>query len=61
MLDGTNPEVCITAQKLVLVSLLEVFKDLLPDYQIKHQNDQKVKRRFIYNFIFHLNVTKIFN
>ncbi|XP_011297136.1 nucleolar complex protein 3 homolog [Fopius arisanus] len=33
-LDESNPEVCITVKKLTIVSLLEVFKDLLPAYSI---------------------------
>ncbi|XP_015119168.1 nucleolar complex protein 3 homolog [Diachasma alloeum] len=33
-LDETNPEVCITVKKLTIVSLVEVFRDLLPAYYI---------------------------
>lgn len=33
-----DPELQITVKKLVTVSLMEVFKDLLPAYQIKHQD-----------------------
>ncbi|XP_063979573.1 nucleolar complex protein 3 homolog [Diachasmimorpha longicaudata] len=33
-LDESNPEVCITVKKLTIVSLLEVFRDLLPAYCI---------------------------
>lgn len=40
IMDQYIPEVHITIKKLSAVSLLEVFKDLLPSYQIKpHVND----------------------
>lgn len=32
------PDLRITVCKLVMVSLLEVFKDVIPNYQIKHQD-----------------------
>ncbi|XP_071448036.1 nucleolar complex protein 3 [Hetaerina americana] len=35
MMDEKNPEVEITVKKLASVSILEVFKDILPSYQIK--------------------------
>ncbi|XP_046385482.1 nucleolar complex protein 3 homolog [Ischnura elegans] len=35
MMDEKNPEVEITVKKLASVSVLEVFKDILPSYQIK--------------------------
>lgn len=38
------PEVHMTVKKLAAASLLEVFKDLLPSYQIKHNiNSDGVK------------------
>jgi len=37
------PELRITVCKLVTVSLLEVFKDVIPSYQIKHQDNPGVK------------------
>ncbi|XP_026674168.1 nucleolar complex protein 3 homolog isoform X2 [Ceratina calcarata] len=40
LMEETNPEVYITVRKLATVSLLEVFKDLLPSYQI-HQIQQE--------------------
>lgn len=43
MLNETDPEVCVTVKKLTLVSILEVFKDLLPEYEIKHHNNANVK------------------
>lgn len=46
MLEEKTPEVHITVKKLAAVSLLEVFKDLLPAYQIKHQETTEVKCKF---------------
>ncbi|KAL0269355.1 UNVERIFIED_CONTAM: hypothetical protein PYX00_007118 [Menopon gallinae] len=43
MLTDVDPEVCITVKKLALVSLLEIFKDILPEYQIRIHDDPKVK------------------
>uniref|UniRef100_A0A2Y9D417 NOC3-like protein n=1 Tax=Pediculus humanus subsp. corporis TaxID=121224 RepID=A0A2Y9D417_PEDHC len=43
MLNDNEPGVYLTVRKLALVSLVEVFKDLLPEYQIKHHNEQNVK------------------
>ncbi|GLG95825.1 Nucleolar complex protein 3 homolog [Gryllus bimaculatus] len=37
ILNTEDSEVQLTVQKLAAVSLMEVFKDLLPSYQIKHQ------------------------
>lgn len=42
-MDERNPEVYITIRKLAMVSLLEIFKDLLPSYSIL-QISQGVKR-----------------
>ncbi|XP_014241260.1 nucleolar complex protein 3 homolog [Cimex lectularius] len=39
--DDWHPELQITLKKLVMVSLLEVFKDILPSYQIKHQDNKE--------------------
>uniref|UniRef100_A0A0A9XF28 NOC3-like protein n=3 Tax=Lygus hesperus TaxID=30085 RepID=A0A0A9XF28_LYGHE len=41
--DEWSPELQVTLKKLVTVSLLEVFKDILPGYQIKHQDEPNVK------------------
>ncbi|KAK9509652.1 hypothetical protein O3M35_006918 [Rhynocoris fuscipes] len=41
--DEWHPELQLTLKKLVALSLLEVFKDILPSYQIKHQDDPNVK------------------
>lgn len=44
ILDEECPEVHWTVKKLGVVSLLEVFKDLLPSYEIKHhENNKEVK------------------
>ncbi|KZC05902.1 Nucleolar complex protein 3 like protein [Dufourea novaeangliae] len=42
-MEETNPEVCITVRKLATVSLLEVFKDLLPSYHILQIQQEGVK------------------
>lgn len=38
MMNEDAPDLRITVCKLVVVSLLEVFKDVIPTYQIKHQD-----------------------
>ncbi|KAJ8963515.1 hypothetical protein NQ314_005576 [Rhamnusium bicolor] len=43
IMDEETPEVYLTVRKLVIVSLLEVFKDILPSYEIKHTNNEGVK------------------
>nr|CAD7572076.1 unnamed protein product [Timema californicum] len=43
MLGEKNPEVWITVRKLAAVSLLEVFKDILPSYHIKEIAQPGVK------------------
>ncbi|XP_047114636.1 nucleolar complex protein 3 homolog isoform X1 [Schistocerca piceifrons] len=43
IMEERTPEIRITVCKLACVSLLEVFKDLLPAYQIKHQETAGVK------------------
>lgn len=42
-MDENNPEIYITVRKLAMVSLLEVFKDLLPSYQILQLKQEGVK------------------
>ncbi|CAK9795003.1 Nucleolar complex protein 3 homolog [Anthophora plagiata] len=46
LMEENDPEVYITVRKLATVSILEVFKDLLPSYQILHvqQKDVKLKK-----------------
>lgn len=41
--DEWHPELQVTLKKLVTLSLLEVFRDILPSYQIKHQDNPNVK------------------
>ncbi|KAG8240441.1 hypothetical protein J437_LFUL003155 [Ladona fulva] len=43
MMDEKNPEVQLTVKKLATVSILEVFKDILPGYQLKHFESDGVK------------------
>ena len=43
MMNEESPELRITVCKLATVSLLEVFKDIIPSYQIKHQENPRVK------------------
>ncbi|XP_069671581.1 nucleolar complex protein 3 [Periplaneta americana] len=43
LMNEQTPELRITVRKLVTMSLLEVFKDVIPSYQIKHQDNQGVK------------------
>ncbi|XP_034251483.1 nucleolar complex protein 3 homolog [Thrips palmi] len=43
MMEETHPEVKISVRKLVAVSLLEVFKDVLPSYYIRHIEIEKVQ------------------
>lgn len=42
MMDEKDSEVYITVRKLVVVSLLEVFKDLLPSYNILQVSQEGV-------------------
>ncbi|GLV36370.1 uncharacterized protein CBL_08862 [Carabus blaptoides fortunei] len=43
IMEEDTAEVYFTVRKLATVSLLEVFKDLLPSYQIKHYENSEVK------------------
>lgn len=43
MMDERSSEVYITVKKLAMVSLLEVFKDLLPSYSILQINQEGIK------------------
>ena len=47
LMEETNPEVYITVRKLATVSLMEVFKDLLPSYQILQIPQEGVKCMYI--------------
>ena len=35
LLDTNDPDIAVTTKKLVLVSLMEVFKDIIPSYRIR--------------------------
>lgn len=56
IMDEETPEVYLTIRKLVIVSMLEVFKDILPSYEIKHINSEGVKCEYIVQF-FSFNIT----
>lgn len=43
MVDEEVPEIHYTVKKLVIMSLLEIFKDVLPSYEIKHIQQDGVK------------------
>lgn len=46
-MDERNPEIYITVRKLATVSLLEIFKDLLPSYNILQVSQEGVKCMYI--------------
>lgn len=46
-MEESNPEIYITVKKLAMISLLEVFKDLLPSYQILQLKPEGVKCLYI--------------
>lgn len=48
MMDEKTSEVYITIRKLAMVSLLEVFKDLLPSYNILQISQEGVKCMYMY-------------
>lgn len=50
LMDEETPEIYFTTQKLVIVSLLEVFKDILPEYEIKNIINDGIKCTYIYKF-----------
>uniref|UniRef100_T1IQI0 NOC3-like protein n=1 Tax=Strigamia maritima TaxID=126957 RepID=T1IQI0_STRMM len=45
MMDEKDRDIFVTVRKLVSVSLLEVFKDILPDYRIRIKSDKETKVR----------------
>lgn len=53
MLGEKDPDVFVTVKKLVMVSLLEVFKDIIPGYYIRppteKEQDQRVCAVFVPN------------
>ena len=48
MMDSDNAQIVVTVRKLVMLSLLEVFKDIVPGYRIRvastSEKDQSVKK-----------------
>lgn len=46
MIDEEIPEIHYTVKKLVIMSLLEIFKDILPSYEIKSIRQEGVKCKF---------------
>ena len=50
MMDSDNAQIVVTVRKLVMLSLLEVFKDIVPGYRIRvastSEKDQSVKKKF---------------
>lgn len=46
LMDDRTPELYFTLTKILIASLLEVFKDLLPSYQIKKAEDTGIKCKF---------------
>lgn len=48
MMDERASEVYITVRKLAMVSLLEVFKDLLPSYNLLQVSQEGVKCTYLY-------------
>lgn len=47
LMEETNPEVYITVRKLATISLLEIFKDLLPSYQILQIQQEGVRCMYL--------------
>lgn len=49
MLMETDPCIAVTVRKLVMVSLMEIFKDIVPSYRIRAlteaEKNTKVPRR----------------
>lgn len=52
MMDRQTLEDYITIRKLAMVSLLEVFKDLLPSYSILQISQEGVKRMYTCVYIY---------
>lgn len=47
LLEEDVLDASLSIRKLIIVSLLEVFKDILPSYEIKHQDSGNVKCKHI--------------
>ena len=54
MLFEKDPDVFVTVRKLVMVSLMEVFKDIIPGYRIRLPSEQEQKQRVCSPIIFGL-------
>jgi len=48
-MEKRDPELQVTIKKLATLTLLEVFKDLLPSYQLKLDKHEGVKCKFLHN------------
>lgn len=46
LLDEEIPEIHYSVKKLVIISLLEIFKDILPSYEIKSFSQEGVKCKY---------------
>lgn len=46
ILEEKIPEIHYTVQKLVIISLLEIFKDILPSYEIKNISQEGVRCKY---------------
>lgn len=51
LMDDTTPELYFTLKKIVIAALLEVFKDLLPSYQIKGAEDTGIRCKFHFKLV----------
>ncbi|KAL3864374.1 hypothetical protein ACJMK2_006064 [Sinanodonta woodiana] len=45
MLEESDPDVYVTVRKLVMVSLMEIFKDIVPGYKIRLLTDQEKQQK----------------
>lgn len=55
IMEKRDPELQITIKKLATLTLLEVFKDLLPGYQLKLDQYDGVKCKLLHNFTYKIN------
>ena len=44
MLNEKDPDVCVTVRKYAMISLLEIFKDIIPGYYIRLPTDKEKLR-----------------
>lgn len=51
LMDEEAPQVYFSVRKLATVSLLEIFKDILPGYEIKKMENEGVKCMYCFYFI----------